>query len=125
MASTAWKRNNHEAWALIQLRCRINTKRKAIHILGGECVVCGETDLRLLTVNHINGDGHEDRQNHARRRGYANPDGIAMYRAINQGKRTTDDLDVRCFNHNILYEYELGRRQWTEEPAIADPTPGV
>lgn len=106
----AWRRDNPDAWALIQLRCRINTKRKAIEALGGRCVVCGETDLRLLTVNHVKGDGHKDRRQYG-----VNPDGLAMYRAINQGKKDTDDLDVRCFNHNILYEYELGRRSWTEE----------
>lgn len=58
-------------------------------------MVCGATDLRILTLNHKNGDGHSD-SNH-------------IYRDIVSGRRKTDDLDVRCMNDNILYEYEMGR----------------
>jgi len=105
-----WRANNPEKSRLLGLRGRNRAKVNALTVLGGKCVVCGEDDPRLLTVNHINGDGHKERQNPKRCQ-----DGLAMYRAINQGKRDTDDLDVRCFNHNILYEYELGRRTWLEE----------
>ena len=79
-------------------------------MLGGECVICGESDLRLLTINHKNGDGHKERAESGTNRG-----GVAIYRIINSGQRSLEDLDVRCYNHNILYEYEIGRRQWSED----------
>ena len=34
----------------------------AIMIYGGECAACGETDLAALTMDHVNNDGHLDRQ---------------------------------------------------------------
>ncbi len=109
-ATMVWRQNNPEATARIARRCNRKTKAKAIAMLGGCCVVCGESDLRLLTINHKNGDGYKERQSFG-----TNPDGIAMYRTINSGQRSLEDLDVRCYNHNILYEYEIGRRQWDEE----------
>lgn len=64
-----------------------------------ECIKCGEKDIRILTVNHINGiNGNK----HLERTG--------IYRKILNGKRTIDDLEVKCFNCNILYEYERGNR---------------
>lgn len=77
--------------------------KRAILALGGECVVCGETDLRILQINHLNGGGRKE-MNNGRNSHY-------FYRDIINGTRTTDDLDVRCANCNILYEYEVGRRK--------------
>lgn len=71
---------------------------KAINKLGGKCVNCGETDLRVLQVNHLNGGGGKDDK------------GLVFYRKIVKGERDIEDLDVRCANCNILYEYEAGRR---------------
>jgi hypothetical protein len=33
------------------------TKQKLVALLGGECVICGKTDLRILTIHHKNHDG--------------------------------------------------------------------
>ncbi len=77
-------------------------RTEVINLLGGKCVRCGETDRRVLQVNHLNGDGREVRYD---RRGFV--------MSIVKGQRTLDDLDVRCANCNILYEYERGARiQW-------------
>ena len=58
-----------------------NHKRRVLE-LGGKCVNCGETDIRVLQINHING-------------------------------RDNPEVDVRCANCNILYEYERGNlREW-------------
>ena len=69
-------------------------------MLGGKCVVCGVTDLRILTINHKNGGGTKDRK--AR---------IKVYRELRNGSRDKKDYDVRCFNCNILYDYERGIRR--------------
>lgn len=66
------------------------------------CVNCGIDDIRVLTINHKNGDGAKERKADKYRVS-------RLSRDIKNG-RTTSDLDVRCYNCNILYEYEQGRR---------------
>ena len=74
-------------------------KTEALNKLGGKCVACGIDDMRVLQINHVNGGGSGE-----------NLFGIDMYSAIIKGTRSTADLDVRCANCNIIYEYESGRR---------------
>jgi len=81
-------------------------KTAALTKLGGQCVVCGITDMRILQINHLNGGG-----------GQENLYGHEMYQAIIAGTRPTEDLDVRCANHNLIYEYERGMRK---QPADLD-----
>lgn len=76
----------------------------AIDKLGGKCSQCGVLDKRLLQINHMNGGGIKELR----------PYPHGFYRRIVNGKRKTEDLDIRCANCNILYEYERGvRREWT------------
>jgi hypothetical protein len=70
--------------------------------LGGVCVGCGESDFRVLHINHRNGGGYREA-----RSGYW---GWKLIAAIAEGHRRIDDLDLRCANCNIRYEYERGRR---------------
>ena len=78
-------------------------RTEAIRMLGGKCVNCGETDRRVLQINHLNGGGRAETVGNS-------------YKFINRilsGERKIDDLDIRCANCNILYEYERGTRtQW-------------
>ena len=81
------------------------TRKRAILKLGGKCMNCGETNLRVLQLNHINGGGTPERK---RRNSYQ----ISM--DVLKEKRT--DIDVRCANCNIIYEYERGRyKEWSLE----------
>lgn len=82
-------------------------KIKALQIASGQstpsCKNCGCTDIRILNINHVNGGGsHESRCGSTRGK---------LYRDICKGNRITDDLDVRCCNCNILFEYESKRRR--------------
>ena len=65
------------------------------------CVGCGCLDVFVLTINHKNGGGRKDAGSNPR----------ALRLAILSGKRPVEDLDVRCHNCNILYEYERGYRK--------------
>ena len=85
-------------------------KTQAMNILGGKCVDCGITDVRVLQVNHKAGGGQKEQLF-----------GGDMYRAIISGERKTDDLDIRCANHNIIYEYERGKRRLPAEAKKATP----
>lgn len=86
------------------LRSHWKLRIDVIRMLGGKCVKCGITDLRLLNVNHLNGGGTADRK-----------DRIKVYRELRNGKRDKKDYDVRCFNCNILYDYERGIRKVPKE----------
>src|SRR4030042_5509677 len=33
-----------------------------IAFLGGECIICGETDIRCLQIDHVNGGGTKERK---------------------------------------------------------------
>lgn len=103
-----WRQDNLE---LDRERSRIKgnihnfvTKLRALQkVAQGEtiqCVLCKTTDIRVLTINHLNGDGSRDRDGRICR----------TYRLILDG-RSVNDLDIRCHNCNILYEFELGRRK--------------
>jgi hypothetical protein len=76
-------------------------KMALVAYLGGKCVNCGLTDIRLLCANHLNGKGGRELKN----KGYQR-----IYREILAGKRG-GEFDLRCYNCNILYEYETGRRK--------------
>lgn len=90
-----WRSDNKET-----TNRRYHIVRKTIFIMmGSKCNKCGNTDLRVLQINHINGDGRIELKNNAN-----------FYRDIYTGKRKIDDLELLCANCNILFEYERGRR---------------
>jgi hypothetical protein len=81
------------------------------------CCKCGDSDIRSLTVNHINGGGRKELA----------ADRTRLFRkAVLSGARSVHDLDVRCFNCNIIYEYERGRRRLPDnwEEILAELTDG-
>ena len=67
-----------------------------------KCISCGTQDLRILTLNHLNGRNRSDY--------YLG--GIPVAEVLNG---TNSPMDVRCYNCNILYEYERGKRTLPEE----------
>jgi hypothetical protein len=84
----------------------LREKFKALQIVSGckrPTCRCGVTDIRALTINHLNGGGRSD---------YIGFKGSVTFRkAIISGVRGVDDLDVRCMNCNMIYEYERGRNK--------------
>ncbi len=88
-----------EANKKAQRKYRWILKQRVFEMLGGcFCVKCKITDIRILTINHKNGGGRKERES---RKG--------LLLDILKGRRKIDDLEVRCQNCNILYEYEVGR----------------
>ena len=79
----------------------VRRRRKIIQHFGGKCNQCGETDWRVLQVNHINGGGRKD---------LLSKGGSAkVYKEILSGKRE-GEFNLLCANCNTRYEYETGRR---------------
>src|SRR5436190_1755571 len=73
--------------------------------LGAFCTQCKISDIRVLTISHRQGNGQQD---------YYNFNGksraMQFYRDIISGKRQTSDLETKCFNCNIIQEWETGKR---------------
>ena len=85
------------------LRRRVRNKVRAFLVLGGKCRICGETDFRILTVNHINGVEKRDKTESGGRKSNDN-----IRTQIKNFQR--EDLELLCYNCQILYEWErLGK----------------
>lgn len=74
-------------------------KAKVVELLGGKCVNCGLSDIRLLQVNH------KARASHVK---WDKRSSTKFFNWILKGKLPQKAYDLRCANCNILYEYELG-----------------
>ena len=88
-------------------------RMKVIEKMGGECIICGTPDYRVLQVNHINGGGRRD---------FLKNGPTAIYKAIIDGSRR-HEFDLRCANCNRRYEYEQGRAWTNEKLAEVSPRP--
>jgi len=93
-----YRRSHRESVRRKARRYYQKSKLKVIEMLGGKCCNCGNEDIRVLQVNHINGGGSEDNK-------LGN-----FYRRIVNGTRKTEDLELLCANCNIIYEYKRGKR---------------
>ncbi len=78
-------------------------RRRTIEILGGVCIACGETDIVVLQINHLEGSMVKDVKKYG--------GNLTFYKAVRDGNYDRSKLDVRCANCNVLYEYEIGRRE--------------
>lgn len=60
--NTKWRANNQEKVAEYQRVYMAKKRRDAVERLGNKCCWCGESDYLVLTIDHINGDGHVERK---------------------------------------------------------------
>jgi hypothetical protein len=72
-------------------------KAQAYLKLGCKCRRCGEANPLVLTLNHINGNGHKDRNHYSTE---------ALCHQVVNGR---DDLELLCHNCQKLFEYDRGR----------------
>lgn len=81
-----------------QNKTKLKLKTEIINHCGGKCVCCGETEIRFLTIDHINNDGYKDRK-------FTNgKGGQAFYRYIrklNWPKEKLITLRVLCANCHL------------------------
>lgn len=83
-------------------RARVrNAKRElavaALNYLGSVCCMCGETDTKVLHIDHINGGGGAER-----RQGIFGP---ILYRSILRGERN-GELQILCANCHRIKQKE-------------------
>jgi hypothetical protein len=105
-AVTDWQRRNPAKYSDYVKRAYWHAKTTAIQILGGRCVGCGEDNVLVLSINHINGQA-------------GIRDSRLLYRDIIAGRATPAEVDVRCLNCQLLYDYERGVRKLPEGAEFA------
>jgi len=74
------------------------------------CSMCGCDDIRVLEIDHINGNGNKERY----QAGYT----YKWYSEIKRNKR--DDLRVLCRNCNWIHLCEKREEQYAKDKEIAD-----
>jgi len=87
---------------------------KAIYKIGNKCFNCSESMIEFLEIEHINGDGMEERSKFK-------GDQYAIYRNIINDKRSIDDLRIACGNCNHILAYkpeELERAKCRESMTV-------
>jgi len=67
-------------------------KLQVLQAYGNKCVCCGEGEIDFLAIDHINNDGHKDRQD-------GHSGGISFYRRIIKNGFPSD-LQILCHNCN-------------------------
>lgn len=82
-----------------RIRYREKLKLEGIKRLGGKCIKCGITDPRILTINHF-----------FHKRPYRERKTGDNWIEFHMRRIDIDDIELRCFNCNILYEHEIGHR---------------
>ena len=92
------------------------TRIEAMHKLGGKCIKCGETDIRVLQIAH---KGTKSLGNSYERKDTKNI-GIYFFKRIISGELGSDEVELLCSNCNILYEFEIGRRNFPEGLPVND-----
>lgn len=80
---------------------RAELRPRLLALYGDKCAKCGESNLKVLQLNHIHGGGKKDRRKSGGK--------YYLYGAILSGNRNKEDYNLLCANCNILYEYERGR----------------
>jgi ssDNA-binding Zn-finger/Zn-ribbon topoisomerase 1 len=93
---------------------RAYRKKKRIELLlllGGKCMKCGFHDLRILQVDHINGNGYKERQESSSSYDY-------WYKILQKVKKGSKDYQLLCPNCNWIKRVEkreFGGGHWSEE----------
>ncbi len=71
-------------------------KKAIFDILGNKCVKCGFTDERALQIDHINGNGHQDRKEK----------GDYYGRILKELTTIPDKYQLLCSNCNWIKKFE-------------------
>lgn len=88
----AWREKNRERSRELNTKYNRETKQRIMAHYGGGCTCCGETTVEFLTLDHINGDGGQDRKQ--ARVGHG---GYRHYKKLLQ-EPPRADLQILCVN---------------------------
>jgi len=97
MYQREWVKRKRERTKEIRRKYRQRLRKRVIDKLGGKCVICECDEYKVLEINHINGGGrkeYKERFGNSQKR---------YHLAILNGKRRSDDLEIRCIVCNALH----------------------
>jgi len=84
----------------------LKLRLEVIEGYGGKCELCGEDNPYFLTIDHVNGDGAEERRLLGGQ--------VAIYRKLRNNNYPKDNYRLLCYNCNCA----LGCHRITEEKII-------
>lgn len=94
----------------IGMRPNRYVRARAVLKLGGACRACGNSDLRVLQLNHINGEGKTSRN-----------DKVTYGEAVRiLNGETLPYIEVLCANCNVIHEYDRGSISDVTSLVVAD-----
>jgi hypothetical protein len=73
-------------------------KQFVINYFGGKCAVCGETDLIVLSLDHVNNDGFLDKKSASGKKQITPTWYAKLVKAIKADQPLPRQLQVLCFN---------------------------
>ncbi len=82
------------------LQQRSDRKYRVIHHYGGKCLCCDETDIRFLTIDHVDENGSEHRKRIFPNTKGRPPGGDNFYRWLEKNSLPLG-LQTLCYNCNI------------------------
>ncbi len=97
-----WKKNNPDRKRRTIARYRDwhwKVRLLVIEAYGGKCKCCGETELLFLTIDHVNGDGKEHREQIGHQ---------SIYSVVRREGFPKDRYQLLCFNCNIAKDHNGG-----------------
>ena len=77
--------------------CRAKLRQKCVTLLGAYCAFCGNSDYRVLEIDHINGGGNRHRKNGA----------MGRYEAYKDVLKHPKKYRVLCANCHRIRHFKL------------------
>jgi len=93
-----YRKQNPEKYRKQSRQAKSKLKSKIFDMYGYSCVKCGFSNIKALTLDHINNDGAIDRKKHGER-------GVYLRALIPENKK---EFQILCMNCQFIKRYEPG-----------------
>jgi ribosomal protein L20A (L18A) len=103
LTKTCSDKCSRELHKITDSKCRRNHRRKIklkiFKLIGNKCIKCGFSDIRILQIDHVNGNGYKERTTSSTK----------YYRSILEKIQSgSKDYQLLCPNCNWLKRIEKG-----------------
>jgi len=96
--ATAYRKKYNQQKSLSYREERIRQRNTTLDAMGGKCSSCGFSDFRALQIDHVNGDGKNERKN---------PTGRSYYEKVLQSfLKKEGKYQLLCANCNWIKRHE-------------------